>query len=307
MASTPQQTENVEISVVRFYSMPAKFFSAEEKKGGKIWLWAGLGAVLLLVGGGAVYFLLQTPPEKPQVVVETPPAQPASAPQEDAPKAAEPLPEEAKQEEPAAPQEPSFAVEYVSSLDTDQDGLTDVEEGLYSTFVSRPDSDGDGHIDSEELLNFYNPIGLAPADLSESGLVKSFENQKGNYSFLYPSAWQAGGKDLGAEVSAPAGDSFEVSVENNPGRKTISEWYLEKNPTVQPTDIQTFTTKTGLRGLKTKDGLTVYFVKIESEAITAPPEELLVYGWKYKPAKGSNELHYRTTFEMIYTSYAFSD
>jgi hypothetical protein len=44
-------------------------------------------------------------------------------------------------------------------LDTDDDGLTDLEEVDYGTDADDPDSDSDGYPDGEEVDNGYNPLG----------------------------------------------------------------------------------------------------------------------------------------------------
>ena len=50
---------------------------------------------------------------------------------------------------------------FVSSLDSDNDGLDDVEElVVYKTDPKNPDSDFDGYLDGEEVANNYNPLGI---------------------------------------------------------------------------------------------------------------------------------------------------
>lgn len=46
-----------------------------------------------------------------------------------------------------------------ANLDSDNDGLTDLEEEIYGTNPNNPDSDGDSYKDGEEVLNGYNPLG----------------------------------------------------------------------------------------------------------------------------------------------------
>ena len=45
------------------------------------------------------------------------------------------------------------------TLDTDSDGLTDMQEVAYGTDKSKPDTDGDGYTDSQEVQGGYNPLG----------------------------------------------------------------------------------------------------------------------------------------------------
>ena len=46
-----------------------------------------------------------------------------------------------------------------SQLDTDNDGLSDIDEVIYGTDMNNPDSDGDGYLDGDEVENGYNPMG----------------------------------------------------------------------------------------------------------------------------------------------------
>lgn len=52
-----------------------------------------------------------------------------------------------------------------SSIDSDNDGLSDWEESVYGTNSSNPDSDDDGYLDGEEILSNHNPLKKGPDDL----------------------------------------------------------------------------------------------------------------------------------------------
>lgn len=47
----------------------------------------------------------------------------------------------------------------VSQVDTDRDGLSDIDELKYGTDPNNPDTDGDTYTDFEEISNGYNPLG----------------------------------------------------------------------------------------------------------------------------------------------------
>ena len=66
--------------------------------------------------------------------------------------------EEVVEETPVVEEEP-VVVEVDPDLDTDGDGLTDVEEESYGTDMNNPDTDGDGYKDGEEVANGYDPLG----------------------------------------------------------------------------------------------------------------------------------------------------
>lgn len=45
------------------------------------------------------------------------------------------------------------------NMDSDGDGLLDIDEVKYGTDVNKPDTDGDGYRDGEEVQNGYDPLG----------------------------------------------------------------------------------------------------------------------------------------------------
>jgi hypothetical protein len=49
-------------------------------------------------------------------------------------------------------------------VDTDNDGLTDVEEGFFGTDPNNPDTDGDGIIDGRDLAPLFGAAGYGPFD-----------------------------------------------------------------------------------------------------------------------------------------------
>lgn len=68
----------------------------------------------------------------------------------------------------------------VSSVDTDGDGLSDVDEvQLYGTDASNPDTDGDGYSDGVEIKNGYSPLASGSVRLSDHD-----EDQDGMNDFL---------------------------------------------------------------------------------------------------------------------------
>jgi hypothetical protein len=47
----------------------------------------------------------------------------------------------------------------VFQLDSDRDGLTDLQEAYFNTSIGSPDTDGDGTTDYEEIMELTNPLG----------------------------------------------------------------------------------------------------------------------------------------------------
>ncbi|NQV90592.1 hypothetical protein HQ487_04290 [Candidatus Uhrbacteria bacterium] len=64
--------------------------------------------------------------------------------------------EEATEEE--ATEEEVVEEETEADIDTDEDGLTDVEEETYGTDPENPDTDGDGYHDGEEVSTGHDPL-----------------------------------------------------------------------------------------------------------------------------------------------------
>ena len=62
-----------------------------------------------------------------------------------------------------------------TNLDTDNDGLTDLEETNLGTDPNNPDTDNDGYSDGDEVKNGYNPNG--PGKLGESVVNKDENDQ----------------------------------------------------------------------------------------------------------------------------------
>lgn len=203
---------------------------------------------------------------------------------------------------------PIFAGMPVSSLDTDQDGLTDVEEELYGTNPNLADSEGDGHSDGLELINLYNPAAAAPADLKDSAIVNEYYNPIFEYTLLYPAKWVARAIDsANREImfSSQTGEFIELIVQENPEKLSVLNWYLKQSPNVNPSQVESVVTKNGIRGIKSVDGLTVYLVKPVVSGITGLPEEKqYIYVITYNPGTKS-ELSFKSTFEMMYNSLQF--
>lgn len=53
-------------------------------------------------------------------------------------------------------------------IDTDHDGLVDVQEQAFKTDINNPDSDGDGYVDGLEVRNGFDPLSRQPKKLTKS-------------------------------------------------------------------------------------------------------------------------------------------
>lgn len=207
------------------------------------------GIVLLLLGVGG-YFLLQgsqpapvTPPvastPRPAPVVKDPVEKPVE------------VPVEVPDKDPDL-----FPIEVMPGVDSDSDGLTDLEETLiYGTDSRLPDTDSDGFLDGNEVFHRYNPG--AVGTLFESGLVKRISRTAGlvTYQFFYPTSWEIEETDEGLRLDAQSGEGFLVSFVEKDIAQNLEDWADEtltlKRPLVG-------TTKNGLEMIQGENQLNAY-------------------------------------------------
>lgn len=176
------------------------------------------------------------------------------------------------------------------SVDTDHDLLTDSEEQLYGTRLSRSDSDADGFSDGEEVKNLYDPLGSGK--LSTSPQIDMYKNIPFSYSVLYPVGFKAEAVDTSNETvlfTSSTGEFIEVLVFENKDKITPRQWYISQfQDKATPQDL---VNKTGLKGVLAVDSSTVYF-----------GNEEYIYGLSYHIGT-KNEQSFGTTFAMMYESF----
>ena len=155
----------------------------------------------------------------------------------------------------------------VKSSDTDQDGLTDVEEGAVGTSASKPDTDSDGYLDGEEIINGYNPLIKAAGDAGKllaadyiTAVTTSFI--KDNFRVLSFKAWPVNIVEAVKQVfiTTNTGEIIKISVKDNPQWLSPANWYLENNPRATANDLGLLAAvKAGeLSGVFSRDGLAAY-------------------------------------------------
>ncbi len=188
----------------------------KKKSHAKLIVIIGLLFIALLGIGG--YFLLNSAtlaPAPAPVPIPEPVPEPIPAP------IPEPIPE------PVGP---------TSGIDTDGDGLTDVEENsIYRSELSIADTDQDGYSDGLEVVNRYNPAAVAPKTLLEAGIVRP--QVSGDISFLYPVTWIVQEAEDGSMILTTATG------------ETITFRTVQSGEGPTP-DAVAFTTKNGLQGYR---------------------------------------------------------
>lgn len=144
-------------------------------------------------------------------------------------------------------------------LDTDNDGLTDLEEQIYRTSSTKADTDGDGYSDGEEVIGGYDPA-VKVKRIWEAATTAVYRNQNYGYSVIYPKNWPIRSVDNGQEVfftESSTNEFFDVLVEDNPLGMSAINWYLRQNPNVN-VNLLTPITVANTPAIQTADGLITY-------------------------------------------------
>ncbi len=237
-------------------------------------LWVLLVLVILL-GGGAVAYVMLTQ-SKPQTVV-TPTTTTSTLPTT--------TPEKTPVvETPTAP---------VQSKDSDSDGLTDIEERMYGTDYRNPDSDSDTFLDGNEVFHRYDPNGLSPSTLLDTGAVKMFSDATLPFTVYYPTGWKASVDTTKSAVTFKTSALASVVVTWGIKEKdlTVEDWVLKNVKDIDITTLKSSYTKEGYYTLRSKDDLVAYL-----------DLGTTVYTMTYS-LNGSTEISYIQTFAMMVNSF----
>ena len=110
-------------------------------------------------------------------------------------------------------------------LDSDNDGLSDISEGLLGTSMQAADSDNDGYNDLAEIFNGYNPTG--GGFLSDNQGLGLYVHPDRIFALVYPAAWTASQISINSTLfSAPDQSFIQVSFEDNEqADENILAWY----------------------------------------------------------------------------------
>ncbi len=197
--------------------------------------------------------------------------------------------------EETAPEQNNTPTLLIESIDTDFDGLTDFEEAILRSDDRVADTDKDGFIDGVETMNLYDPTSL-DGKLEDSTLVRRYSNRSFNYTFLYPALWKLKTLDTGersVSIDTETGEKIQVLVQDNPNGLSTNDWYLSNSPGATRNDFQEIS-KGFIKGIKTLDGLNVYFA-----------DATHVFIITYNPQL-QKEFRYPKMFEMLIRSLVFN-
>lgn len=185
-------------------------------------------------------------------------------------------------------------VQMLDSADLDSDSLTDMEEEMFGIDPGKWDTDGDGYYDGQETFNLYNPQGIAPMKIIDSGLVKEYVNPTWQYRLYYPAQWALGTVEAEANhvlFSALSGDFIEVVAEKMNVGETFTDWFARKAIGEQFSDLQEFTNRFQENCWKRNDDMVAYFVRDNS-----------VFVLIYHPG-GLDTIPYRHVMQIVEQSF----
>jgi len=196
------------------------------------------------------------------------------------------------------PEEETFKIapNIFSSLDTDSDGLTDIEEGIFKTEINNPDSDADGSSDGQEIIDLNDPMQTNGVRLASSGLINIYTNPTYSYSFFYPVSWlsraipETDNQEI--LVITNTGEFFSVTVENNPESLSPKDWYLRQSPHIDEASLYSETVN-DQDAVWNPEHLTIYISKDNK-----------IYIISYNVGT-EEEANFKTTFEMLINSFQF--
>jgi hypothetical protein len=144
-----------------------------------------------------------------------------------------------------------------SVIDSDQDGLNDLEEAILGTAATSTDSDNDGYSDYAEVISGYNPLGAGK--ISADANLAAYTNKTFNFSILYSKTWptQSLNQDAATIFTAPDNSLIQVTVQDNPNQSNILTWYEQNFPqsTVTYDKVRSTYSWEGIMG---DDGLNFY-------------------------------------------------
>lgn len=182
-----------------------------------------------------------------------------------------------------------------NSVDLDNDGLTDLEEEIFGTDSGTSDTDSDGYYDGQEVNNLYNPRGIAPVKIIDSGLVTEYANPIWQYRIYYPANWQIGEVDKEYRqviFSTVTGDYVEVLVFQKENNESFADWFARKATAQKITDLQNFKNRFQEDGQKRQDSLVNYFVRDNN-----------IYVVSYHPSNENGFIPFRHVVQMMVQSF----
>ena len=151
----------------------------------------------------------------------------------------------------------------LDTVDFDRDMLTDAEEEAFGTDPAVWDTEKDGYYDGQEVFNLYNPLGMAPVRLIDSGAILEYSNSIFNYRFYYPKGWTVAAVDAEGRqivITSANGDYIEVRALAKLPNDDFNTWFARNITGQNITDLLQITNRFEVSGWKRRDDLVAYFM-----------------------------------------------
>jgi hypothetical protein len=177
-------------------------------------------------------------------------------------------------------------------VDSDKDGLSEVEEALLGTDPNKADTDGDGFTDGAELLSLYNPAGIGK--ITDNAHIGVYQDAAAKFSVDYPKIWQVQNLNNGQSIIFSAADNSFVEIISMPdtGSMSIKDWYNSQFPNTPVTDADVIK-KNGWQGVFHQTREIFYLIDAAKKNI---------YTISYVPVNSATPSYYHI-FEMMINSF----
>ncbi len=182
----------------------------------------------------------------------------------------------------------------VPAKDTDSDGLTDIEELLYGTNFREPDTDKDSFLDGNEVFHGYDPLGLAPLTLLDTGAVKVYSSTASPFTIYYPTTWTPAVEGGSTIFRSSRQASIIVTDVTKDASLSLADWYNAQTAGNDAKQLKETLTKEGYYGLTSADDRTTY-LDGTNNVVT------LAYDLGAR-----SQIEYLQTFEMMVNSFHFT-
>jgi hypothetical protein len=178
-----------------------------------------------------------------------------------------------------------------AQIDSDSDGLNDLEEAVLGTSATSSDTNNNSYSDFIEVLNNHNPLGSGT--LSADANLAIYTNKTIGYTVLYPKAWpqQSLNNDATIIFTAPDNSLLQISAQSNTNQADILTWYESINPNVTVSSDQVQSAATW-DGLMSQDQQNFYLTDKKHQN---------VYEISYIPAV-TGDIVYPSIFKMMINS-----
>ena len=142
-------------------------------------------------------------------------------------------------------------------IDSDSDGLNDLEEEIIGSDINLTDSDNDTFSDLSEIENGYNPIGSGKLVMNSN--IAEYNGKA--YSFLYPVVWGVSSLNNDETVIITTDDNslIQISSQDNENVQSILSWYEEYFPDTLIT-YDKLKKGSGWEGIMSPDNINFYLV-----------------------------------------------